>query len=83
MCHRHAPRPQDPPQLARGHRQIQVMQDRISKDRIKRPVAERQPMAGWMKNGVPRLAMDDHLKERLLKKDTATTVPAPAEAIKK
>jgi dipeptidyl aminopeptidase/acylaminoacyl peptidase len=41
-----------------------------------------QPMAGWMKDGVPRLAMDDHLKERAIKKD-AGTVPAPAEAIRK
>ena len=41
-----------------------------------------QPMAAWMKDGVSRLAMDDHLKGRLLKKNTAG-VPANAEEVKK
>jgi len=40
-----------------------------------------QPMAGWMKDGVPRLGMEDHLKGRLLRK--AEPKPAPAEDIKK
>jgi hypothetical protein len=40
-----------------------------------------QAMPGWMKDGVSRLDMDEHLKERLLEKPQPK--PAPAEQIKK